>query len=145
MKNYSKIFKWLMVGLIAISVILLVWGFVAGFESNGGKAVDVMFYWTYIMIALSLIAVVVFGVIISFKNNPKSIVKLGIGIVAVAAICFVVYLISPGKPAMGMLEQPDQATLRLTDTVLNLTYIAGVCAIIAIIAGEIVMSIRNKK
>lgn len=134
-----------MVGLIAISVILLVWGFVAGFESNGGKAVDVMFYWTYIMIALSLIAVVVFGVIISFKNNPKSIVKLGIGIVAVAAICFVVYLISPGKPAMGMLEQPDQATLRLTDTVLNLTYIAGVCAIIAIIAGEIVMSIRNKK
>lgn len=145
MKNYSKIFKWLMVGLIAISVILLIWGFVAGFESNGGKAVDVMFYWTYIMIALSLIAVVVFGVIIGFKNNPKSIVKLGIGIVAVAAICFVVYLISPGKPAMGMLEQPDHATLRLTDTVLNLTYIAGVCAIIAIIAGEIVMSIRNKK
>ena len=145
MKNYSKIFKWLMVGLIAISVILLIWGFVAGFESNGGKAVDVLFYWTYIMIALSLIAVVVFGVLISFKNDPKSIVKLGIGLVAIAAICFVVYLISPGKPAMGMLEQPDQATLRLTDTVLNLTYIAGVCAIIAIIAGEIVMSIRNKK
>ena len=134
-----------MVGLIAVSVILLVWGFIAGFESNGGKAVDVMFYWTYIMIALSLIAVVVFGIYIGFKNNPKSIVRLGIGIVAVAAICFVVYLISPGKPAMGMLEQPDQATLRLTDTVLNLTYIAGVCAILAIIAGEIVMSIRNKK
>ena len=134
-----------MLVLLVISVALVVWGFIVGFEANGAQATDVLFYWTYVMIAIAAIAVIVFGAIISFKNNPKSLVKLGIGLVAVAALCFVVYLISPGKPAMGMLEQPSAATLRLTDTVLNLTYIAGGLAIVAIIVGEIVMSVRNKK
>ena len=131
--------------MIVISVALLVWGFAVGFESNGGQAVDVLFYWAYIMIAFAAIAVIALGLIIGFKNNPKSIVKLLLGLVAVAAVCFVVYLISPGKPAMGMVEQPDQSTLRLTDTILNLTYIAGVAAILSIIAGEIYRSIRDKK
>ena len=141
----NKIFKLGLWVLMIISVAILIWGFIVGFESNSGKAVEVLLYWAYVMIAIAALSWIAVGAFISFKNNPKSIVKLGIGILAVAAICFVVYLISPGKPAMGMLEQPDHATLRLTDTVLNLTYIAGVCAIIAIIAGEIVMSIRNKK
>lgn len=131
--------------MIVISVALLVWGFAVGFESNGGQAVDVLFYWAYIMIAIAAFAVIVLGLVIGFKNNPKSIVKLLLGLVAVAAVCFVVYLISPGKPAMGMLDQPSQSTLRLTDTILNLTYIAGGLAIVAIIVGEVVMSIRNKK
>ena len=131
--------------LVIISVVLLVYGFLVGFESNGGSPVEVLLYWTYVMIALAAIAVIGFGAVISYKNNPKSIVKAVIGIVAIAAICFIVYLISPGKPAMGMLEQPSAATLRLTDTILNLTYISGGLAIIAIIAGEIVMSVRNKK
>ena len=145
MKNYNKLFKWLLVAMIVISVALLVWGFAVGFESNGGQAVDVLFYWAYIMIAFAAIAVIALGLIIGFKNNPKSIVKLLLGLVAVAAVCFVVYLISPGKPAMGMPTQPDQSTLRLTDTILNLTYIAGALAIVSIIVGEVVMSIRNKK
>ena len=145
MKNYSKIFKWLMVGLIAISLAILVWGFITGFEANDGQAVNVLLYWGYAMIALALVAVIVFGALIGFKNDPKSIVKLLIGLVLIAAVCFVVYLISPGKPAMGMLDQPAQGVLRLTDTVLNLTYIAGAAAIVAIIFGEVFSSIRNKK
>ena len=134
-----------MVGLIVISVAILVWGFIAGFETNDGQAVNVLLYWGYVMIGIALLAVVVVGAIIGFKNDPKSIVKLLVGIVLIAAVCFVVYLISPGKPAMGMLEQPAQGTLRLTDTILNLTYITGAAAIIAIVVGEVIMSVRNKK
>lgn len=145
MKNYSKIFKMIMLGLIVISFALLVIGFIAGFETNGGSMTDVLLYWAYVMIALTIAAVVVIGIIISFKNNPKSLVKIGIVVAAVAVICFLVYLISPGAPAMGMLEQPDHSTLKLTDTMLNLTYIAGAAAIISIIAGEVLVSIRNKK
>ena len=145
MKNYSKIFKMIMLGLIVISFALLVIGFIAGFETNGGSMTDVLLYWAYVMIALTIAAVVVVGIIISFKNNPKSLVKIGIVVAAVAVICFLVYLISPGAPAMGMLEQPDHSTLKLTDTMLNLTYIAGAAAIISIIAGEVLVSIRNKK
>ena len=145
MKNYGKIFKWLLVALLIISVALLVWGFAVGFESNGGKAVDVLFYWAYFMVGLALAAVILVGLVIGVKNNPKSIIKLLIGVVAIAAVCVVVYLISAGKPAMGMLEQPSAGTLKLTDTILNLTYLTAGLAVLAIIVGEIVMAVRNRK
>ena len=142
MKNLNKAFKWGMVALIVISVILLIWGFAADFKE---KNVDILLGWAYVMIALALIVVVIVGMIVGFKNNPKSIVKLGIGILAIAALSFIVYLISPGNEAMGMAVQPDKNTLKLTDTLLNLTYITGVLAILSIIAGEIAISVRNKK
>lgn len=145
MKNQNKLFKWLMLGLIVVSVVLLIVGSVAGFESNDGKMTDVLLYWGYAMIGLAIVATVVFGLWISIKNNPKVLVKLGIGLAGVAAVCLVAYLLAPGKPAMGMLVQPDGATLKLTDTILNLTYFAGAAAIIAIIVGEVRLAITNKK
>ena len=134
-----------MLGLIVISFALLVIGSVVGFEANGAKMTDALLIWAYAMIAFAAISVIVMGAIISYKNNPKSLLKAGIVIAAIAVVCFLVYLISPGSPAMSMAEQPDHATLKLTDTMLNLTYIAGAAAILSIIAGEIVMSVRNKK
>ena len=135
--------------LIAISLVILVWGFVAGWPSLGEGAnapVNVLLGWSYIMVLLAILAVVLVGAWVSFKNNPKSLVKVGIGLVAIAAVCFVVYLISPGKPAVGLTtDQPSAGILKLTDTILNLTYITGALAIIAIIAGEVIMSVRNKK
>ena len=135
--------------LIVISLVVLVWGFVAGWPSLGEEAntpVNALLGWTYIMVILAILAVVVVGAVVSFQNNPKSLVKIGIGLVAIAAVCFVVYLISPGKPAVGLTtDQPTAGILKLTDTILNLTYITGALAIVSIIAGEIIMSVRNKK
>ena len=147
MKNYSKIFKIAMWVLVIISVVLLVWGFAVGFASNDGQAVEVLLYWAYAMLALAVIAVIIVGAIISAKNNPKSLLKACIGIVAIAAVCFVVYLISPGNMPVqwNSVNIPSQGQLKLTDTILNLTYITGVAAIAAIVVGEIVMSVRNKK
>ena len=145
MKNYSKIFKWMMLGLIVISAVLLVVGFIKGFETDGGAMTDALLYWAYVMVGLTLVATLVFGLWIGIKNDPKMLVKLGIGAVGVVAVCLVAYLLAAGKPAMGMLVQPDAATLKLTDTVLNLTYIVGVAAIVAIIVGEVRLSIVNKK
>ena len=145
MKNYGKIFKWMMLGLIVISAVLLVVGFIKGFETDGGAMTDALLYWAYVMVGLTLVATLVFGLWIGIKNDPKMLVKLGIGAVGVVAVCLVAYLLAAGKPAMGMLVQPDAATLKLTDTVLNLTYIVGVAAIVAIIVGEVRLSIVNKK
>ena len=133
-----------MLGLIVISFALLVIGFIAGFETNGGSMTDVLLYWAYVMLAFAIAAVVIVGILISFKNNPKSLVKIGAVVAAVAVVCLVVYLISPGKPAMGMLAQPEHSVLKLTDTMLNLTYIAGVAAIVAIVFGEVLASVRKK-
>ena len=135
----------MMLVLVLISAALVVWGFSVGFESNEGKPVDVLFYWTYVMIGIALFAVIVLGLILMIKNDPKSLIKLAIVLVGTLVLCGIAYVLAPGSPAMGMLDQPDAQTLKLTDTVLNLTYILGGAAILSIVAGEIVMSVRNKK
>ena len=145
MKNYSKIFKWMMLALIVISFVLLVIGFINGFETDGGKWTDVLLVWAYIMIGLTLLATIGVGLWVGIKNNPKMLVKLGIGLVAVVVVCLLAYLLAAGKPAMGMQVQPDAATLKLTDTILNLTYFVGALAVIAIIVGEVRLAIVNKK
>ena len=131
-----------MVLLIVVSVVLIVLVFAAGWKEGN---VDSLLTWTYIMVGLALAAVIVVGLIIGAMNDPKSLVKLGIGLVVVAAVCFAAYLIAPGAPAMGMLQQPSEATLKLTDTILYLTYFAGIVAVLAIVVGEIRLAITNKK
>ena len=135
-----------MIALILVSVILLVMGFVKGFEANDGKAVENLLRWGYVMIGIAVCAAIVVSAIVGFINNPKSIIKLLIGLVAVAAVCFVVYLVSKGNPAVGLtVDQPSASTLKLTDTILNLTYLVGGVAIASIIVGEVISAIRNKK
>ena len=139
----NKILKWGMVVLIVASVALLIWGFSQGF---GGNAVDVLLYWTYAMVGLAVFSWVVIGLIVGTKNDPKSLVKLGIILVGVAAVCFVAYLLAKGDPAMAYNGPAVSAgTLKLTDTILNLTYIAGGAAILSIVVGEIRMAIASKK
>ena len=147
MKNYSKLFKIVMLALVVISVVLLVWGFLAGFEANDGRAVEVLLWWAYIILGIAVAAVVIFGLIISAKNDQKSHVRLGIGLLAFAAISFVAYLFAPGKMPLQWTNAkvPSASELKLTDTILNLTYFTGALAIISIIVGEIVMAIRSKK
>lgn len=137
-----------MIGLIVISVVILIWGFAAGWADGmtPKAATDVLLAWAYIMVGIAVVAVVVPGLIIAIKNDPKSLVKLGIGAAAVAVLCLVAFLFASGKPAMGLTGmEPTAGELKLTDTILNLTYIVGVASIIAIIAGEIRMAMNDKK
>ncbi len=139
----NKIFKWGMVALILVSVILLIWGFSQGF---GGNTVDVLLYWTYAMLGIALFSWVVIGLIVGAKNDPKSLVKIGIVILGVAALCFIAWILAKGDPAVGYTGVPVSAgTLKLTDSILNLIYIVGGAAILAIIVGEVRMSIASKK
>ena len=133
--------------LVAISVAILVWGFITGFEANEGRGVEILLWWAYIILALAIAAVVVFGLIISAKNNPKSLVRLGIGLVVIAAVCFIAYLLAPGKMPLQWTNAklPTAGELKLTDTLLNLTYLTGGLAILSIIFGEIIMAVRAKK
>ena len=142
----NKIFKWGMVVLILISVAILVWGFSAGF-ANGDEALpatNVLLTWAAIMIGIALFCWIVIGLIISVKNDPKSIVKMGIVLVGIAAVCLIAYLLAKGDPVPGAAVTATDGELKLTDTILNLTLIAGVGAIVAIIVGEIRLAIANK-
>ena len=89
---------------------------------------------------------IITGVVIGGMNDPKSLVKLGIALVAIAAVCFVVYLIAPGTEAKGLLvEQPGKGTLKLTDTVLYLAYLLAIAAAVSIVVGEVRVAITNRK
>lgn len=144
----NKFFKILMLVLILVSVGLLVWGSVVGFTTNDGQAVDVLFYWAYVMVGLAVASWVLVDLVLMAKNNPKSLIKVGIVLVVAAALAFVAYLLAPGNPAVGrenVSPADTLATLKLTDTVLNLTYFASAAAVVAIIIGEVRLAIINRK
>ena len=148
MKKYGLIIRIIELVLIIISVALLVWGWVKGYpaqvaDDNG--TVDPLLFWAYIMVGIALFCILIVGLFLAIKNNPKVLVKYGLVLVGIAALCLVCYLLAKGAPAVGLTtDQPSAGTLKLTDTILNLTYVTGAAAIVAIIVGEIIMAIRNK-
>ena len=144
---YAKIFKWISWALLLISVALAVWAFTRFGGSGEGAAVETMLYWAYAMLIFALVAVLCIGLYITATTNPKSLVRIGIAIAAAAVLCLIAYLLASGKPALGFTgaTPPTAGELKLTDTVLNLTYILGAGAIVAIVAGEVIAGILNKK
>ena len=142
--KYDKIIKWVLVALFIVGIVFSVYGFLVGFESNGNAPVDNILYCAYAFAAIALLAVVIGVVVIGGINNPKSLLKLVLGLVAVGAIVAVAYVLAPGTPAVGYLGDPvSDGTLKLTDTVLNLTYFTFGLSILALIVGWIVGAVRK--
>ena len=122
-------------------------------KSDVQTPVNTLLAWTYIMVIIAIICVIIVGLIVSAGNNPKGLVKKGIVVVIIAAVCFVIFKIAPGTASAGLVEPVgDEAamaswhsSLKLTDTCLYLTYLAAALAIVSIIVGEIRLAIANKK
>lgn len=148
MKDLNKLFKGLMWLLFAVSVGILLWGVVKGYPTSAADAdastVNALIYWCYAMIGIAAFCAVVFGVAVSVANNPKSLVKILLGVVAAAAVCGLAYALAPASPAVGILSQPTHGELKFTDTVLYIVAFAGILSVLAIIFGEIFGAIRNK-
>ena len=144
---YAKIIKWISLALLVISVGLSVWAFTQFGGSGKEGAVETMLYWAYAMLIIALIAVLCVGLYIAVKTDPKSLVRIGIALAAAAVLCLIAYVLASGAPAIGYTgaTPPTAGELKLTDTVLNLTYILSGFAIVAIIFGEVFSAIRNKK
>ena len=142
--KYAKIIKWILAVLFVVGIVFSFYGFLVGFESNGNAPVDNMLYCAYAF-ALITIAAVVFGVVvIGGMNNPKSLLKLLAGLVAIVAVVAVAYVLAPGTPAVGYLGEPvSDGTLKLTDTMLNLTYFLFGGALLALVAGWVIGATRK--
>ena len=142
--KYAKIIKWILAVLFVVGIVFSFYGFLVGFESNGNAPVDNMLYCAYAF-ALVTVAAVVFGVVvIGGINNPKTLLKLFAGLIAIVAVVAVAYVLAPGTPAIGYLGEPvSDGTLKLTDTMLNLTYFLFGGALVALVAGWIIGAIRK--
>ena len=142
--KYDKIIKWVLVALFVVGVVLSFLGFAVGFEKAGNAPVDVMLYCAYAYALVAILAVVFGVVVIGGINDPKSLLKLGIGLAAIAVIVAGAYMLAPGTPAVGYLGEPvSDGTLKLTDTILNLTYLLFGGSIVALIAGWIIGATRK--
>ena len=142
--KYEKIIKWILVALFIVGIVFSVYGFVVGFESNGNAPVDNILYCTYAFAGIALLAVVFGVVVIGGINNPKSLLKMLLGLVVIGGIAAVAYVLAPGTPAVGYLGEPvSDMTLKLTDTMLNLTYLLCGGAILSLFVGAIVSATRK--
>ncbi len=142
--KYDKIIKWILAALFVIGVVVTAYGYIAGFESNNAAPVNVLLYCTYAFATIAILAVVFGVVVIGGINNPKSLIKLGVGLVAIVAIVAVAYLLAEGSQPIGYLGEPvADGTLKLTDTVLNLTYFAVVASLLALVASWIIGAVRK--
>ena len=142
MSRYEKIIKIALWVLMIVSTGITAWGYAVGFND---QSVDTLLYWAYALVVVGIVAAILIGITISAINNPKSLVKMGIELVAVVVVVGAVYFLSSGAPAVGYVGKEVSAmTLKLTDTVLNLTYILCAVTILAIIGGGIYNAIRNK-
>ncbi len=142
--KYEKIIKWLLVALFIVGIVFSVYGFIVGFDTNGNAPVDNILYCTYAFAGIAVLAVVFGVVVIGGINNPKNLLKLLGGLVVIAAIVAVAYVLAPGTPAVGYLGEPvSDGTLKLTDTVLNLTYFSFGAAVLALVVGWIVGATRK--
>ena len=142
--KYEKIIKWVLALLFAVGVVFSFYGFAVGFETNGNAPVDNMLYCAYAFALVTILAVVFGVVVIGGINNPKSLLKLLLGLVVIAAVIAVAYVLAPGTPAVGYLGEPvSDGTLKLVDTVLNLTYFLFGGALLTLVGGWIIGAIRK--
>ena len=100
---------------------------------------DMVLFWAYIMVIAALVLVVVLS-LINMAGNRKSLKKTGIVLVIAVVLIGASLLFASGDPiAVNMAVQPTHATLKMTDTLLNLSYALVIIALLALIWG----SVRN--
>lgn len=135
----NKIFKitgWVL-GLLGI-----VFGILA--FVNEGSSVDLLLRYTYFLFFAAVVIWIGLAIFIAGRNNPKNLLKAAGVVVGVAALVVLAYVLSGGAPALNVKTQPTPQWLKLTDTMLLLTYVLGGAAIIAIIVGAVRDAINNK-
>lgn len=136
MNKIVKITGWVL-GLLGI-----VFGILA--FVNEGSSVDLLLRYTYFLFFAAVVIWIGLAIFIAGRNNPKNLLKAAGVVVGIAVLVVLAYVLSAGAPALNVKTQPTPQWLKLTDTMLLLTYVLGGAAIIAIIVGAVRDAINNK-
>ena len=149
--KYEKIIKWVLAVLFVVGIVLSVYGFIVGWPTDDQKwdtslhfPVDLILWGAYAFAGITILAVI-FGVfVIGGINNPKTLVGLLIGVIVIAAVVGGAWMLAPGTPAIGYMGDPvSDFNLKLTDTMLSLTYLIFGAAIVSLIVGWVVGATRK--
>ena len=105
---------------------------------------DVLLFWSYALVVAALVLVVVLS-LINMAGNRKSLKKTGIVLLIAVVLIGLSLLFASGDPiAVNMAVQPSHSTLKMTDTLLNLSYALVVLALLALIWGSVRNLIHNR-
>ena len=133
MNKLSKIIGWVL-GIVGI--VLGIWCLTKGEASNEGP-VNLLLRYSYFLLIAAVVVLLGLAIIQTARNNPKGLLKALCVIVGVAALVAIAYALASSDPIVSLKKQPDAGTLKLTDTIMKLTYILGGAAILSIIFGVI--------
>lgn len=130
-----KWLKYIRYALLAISaIILLAWVFMGAQDAQ----VDGMLIWTYILLGLAVLLIVVLP-LINMAKNPKGSLPSLIGLVAVVVLFVVFYSLGSGDPVVrsagGFFENATEN--KLSDAGLFMTYLVMGLTIVVAVFGEV--------
>ena len=152
----SKFTKILEICLLVLSLVGLVAFFIynanTGLYTVANEAealattgmLDVVLFWAYALVIAAIVLVVVLS-LINMAGNKKSLKKTCFLLLIAVVLIGLSYLLASGDPiAVNMEVQPTHATLKMTDTLLNLSYALVVIALLALVWGSVRNLIKNR-
>ena len=125
----QKIVKYISWALLLIGVLVVVIGAFAG-----DAGVDLMLYWCYALLGIAILAIIGLGLYLTAKANPNALKTVGIVVGGGVLLVLIAWLLAPGTALENYYgPTPSAGDLKLTDTILNLTYFSGAAAVAAVI------------
>ncbi len=98
---------------------------------------DVLLIWAYVLTFAAIILIIVLS-IINMIGNKRSIKRTGFTLILAVVLVVVSYLLASGDPvAVNLAVPPTEGQLKMTDTLLNMSYILVVVAFVALIWGSV--------
>ena len=105
---------------------------------------DGLLGWTYILLFAAIILVIVLSVI-NMAGNPKALKRTGFVLILSIVLIVVSYVLASGDPvAANLATEPTAGELKMTDTLLILTYLLMAGSFIALIWGGAKKLIQNR-
>ena len=139
--DIAKYASW---GILGVGVLIVLLGVIMGFESSNAVAIDLMLYWSYALIGIALCAIVVLGLFLAAKNDVKQLKTIGIVVGGGVLLVLIAWLLAPASAPLAYNGPAvEHSDLKLTDTVLNLTYITCCAAILSIVFSVIWKTVRK--
>lgn len=123
--------------LMAVSVLVIALYFVGVVPE-----VDMMLQWTYLLLGITVAAVLLLPLFVIAKN-PKSAVRSLVGLVIIAVVVSIAYALSSSEPVQTTTKLYENPTeLLLSDTGLITTYLAIGITIISIVVTEVINAFK---
>ena len=128
--------------LLGISAVLLVLFFTSPHETASDPIVNTSLYWTYILVFVALVLLVIFQLIQIFSSK-RGIINFVLLLVGIAVLVGLSFVLAKGGPVNTSVAYTESVS-KFSDAALILTYILGGAAIVALLWSVIKNAITNR-